>query len=141
MSKQFQFLFDDEKAQKIEDAARDLKLRSGRAWILNLIDKSLREHTEAIKAFEQEEYVFLMKDGTFKRAQGRDPGTAWRSMGYTTPEAQVIMDSYKTLVEAKAEGWLTPGWKKPEPVSLLRKREPEAKENGQEPEADLPFGA
>lgn len=105
MAKQYQLFFEPEVTEKIEKIALESGLRSGRQWILEQVDKAIKKYEEAAKAFDMQEFVFLMKDGSYRRAKGANAGGAWRALGFSTEDAPDKMDSYKTLDDAREAGW------------------------------------
>lgn len=137
MAKAYQLFFKEEESEKIEKIALESGLRSGRQWLLEQVDKAIKKYEEAAKAFDMPEFVFLMKDGSYKRAKGANAGGAWRALGFSTEDAPEKMDSYKTLAEANEAGWLV------ETPQTAKIDAPPAQESQQEPAVadDLPFGS
>ena len=139
MAKAYQVFFEQDDADKIEKIATDAGLRSGRQWIIEQVFKAIKKYEEAMKAFDMPEFVFLMKDGSYKQGRGVNAGGAWRALGFTTEEAPEKMESYKTLADARASGWVASPESTPGIVALT----PPATQRVEEVSAgdDLPFGS
>lgn len=105
MAKQYQIFFDENTTDTIERIAKETGAKSGRQWMIDKIMKAVQKYRESAKAFELNEYVFLLKDGSYKRGSGANAGAAWRAMGYSTEEAPEKMEAYKTLAQAQEAGW------------------------------------
>lgn len=104
MPKSYQNVFSSDVENEIERIA-GIKGISGRAFVAESVISAVEAYKKGETSLVLTEYVFKMKDGSFRRGSGMKPGNAWANVGYKMEQIDQLLDQFLPIKEAREAGW------------------------------------